>query len=419
MQVAARVGRRAVHFRRGLHTEASDFLVIGSGIAGASAAYNIARQQRKLRPSARVTILEREDQPGYHSTGRSAALFAETYGSPSIRALTTGSKAELLSEELRSFADGVPFLKDLGLFWIGRKDQLEILGEHFRATGRLVKNLRYTRDKGEILRTVPILNGDYVAEAFSEPDAADMDVSALHNAFLKGARQAGAQLHLRAEVAKIERTSAGGDWLVHTSDGRVFRSPVLVNAAGAWADEVAKLAGIATIGLMPKVRTCINFEAPDEVASLLPTMPMVFDCGEELYFKPDAGKILASPADETPSEPCDAQPDELDVAICVDRLEQATTLRVRRITHKWAGLRSFVADKNLVIGPDTQESSFIWCAGQGGYGIQTSPAAGRLVAAAAAGQKDFIPGDLLELLGEHAGEISPSRPALARSKVSA
>jgi len=389
-------------FVRALSTQVvkSDFVVIGSGIAGSSAAFNLAKSGK-----GRVTVLEREEQHGYHSTGRSAALYAETYGSEVVRAITTGSKAEFQSEELVRLGGGVPFLKDLGLLWIARPDQLAQLHELFKATGKLVNNLQYLQNAKQVHEACSLVKTDYATAGFLEPDARDMDVNAIHSAFLRGTKLHGGEVHNGAEVVQIERTSTK-NWVVHTAKGEKFEAPVLVNAAGAWADQIALLAGIRPIGLLPKRRTCINFECPAQHLSALHSMPMVFDVGEEFYFKPDAGRFLASPADETPMLPTDAQPDEFDVAFCVDRVQQATGMNIRTITNKWAGLRSFVPDKDFVLGPDDREASFVWAAGQGGFGIQTAPAAGRLVKAFACGEE--VPQDLADL-GVTKQALSPSR----------
>ncbi|MEN8197687.1 MAG: FAD-binding oxidoreductase, partial [Pseudomonadota bacterium] len=184
----------------------------------------------------------------------------------------------------------------------------------------------------------------------------------------------------------------GGGWIVDTPAGR-FQAPVLVNAAGAWADEVAELTGLRPAGLTPKRRTVMLIDPPEGID--ISAWPMTLDADEELYFKPDAGKLLLSPADETPSPPCDAQPEELDIAIAIDRLEKMTSLDVRRPSHKWAGLRTFAPDKTLIAGFDPDMDGFFWLAGQGGYGIQTSPSMGRIASALVAGDK--FPPDLAAL----------------------
>jgi D-arginine dehydrogenase len=234
-----------------------------------------------------------------------------------------------------------------------------------------------------------------------EPESMDLDANAIHQGFLRGLRARGGRVVTDAEVLSLERS--GGVWRIRTP-GESFAAPVVVNAAGAWADAVARLAGVAPIGLVPKRRTALTFNPPEGLQ--IDGWPMVVDASEAFYFKPDAGRILLSPADETPCDPCDAQPDELDVAIAVDRLEQATDLQVRRIHSKWAGLRSFVADRTPVAGFDPAAEGFFWLAGQGGYGIQTSPTMGRIAAALASDAP--MPPDLVDR-GVTEAALSPGR----------
>ncbi|GAB4469413.1 MAG: FAD-dependent catabolic D-arginine dehydrogenase DauA [Burkholderiaceae bacterium] len=371
-----------------------DFLVIGAGIAGASAAYELAA-------SGRVLVLERESQPGYHTTGRSAALFTETYGNATMRALTRASKAFLTSPPA-GFAP-VPLLAPRGTLLAARADQRSALERAFAECSALVGNLeRWTG--AQVRERVPVFTDAQVDGGLWEPDAMDIDVHALHHGFLRGLRARGGEVVCDAEVIALER--AGADWVVETGAER-FAAPIVVNAAGAWADEIGRLAGAAPVGLVPKRRTAITFDAPRGVA--IERWPAVIDVDERWYFKPDAGRILASPADETPSAPCDAQPDEYDVAVLIDRITTATTLAIPRIHAKWAGLRSFVADKTLVAGFDPRQRGFFWLAGQGGYGIQTAPAAGRVAAALARGEP--LPADV-QALGVGAGDLAPDRRAL-------
>ena len=229
-----------------------------------------------------------------------------------------------------------------------------------------------------------------------------MDVAAIHSGFLKGARGAGGVLRLNAEVATLER--GNGTWKIGLRDGESVAAANIVNAAGAWADVLAGLAGAAPVGLVPKRRTAFTFDAPSGLD--LAHLPMVIDFDETWYIKPEVGQFLGSPADETPSPPCDAQPEEIDIATAVDRIETATTLQIRRIKNKWAGLRSFVADKNLVVGYDPKVEGFFWLAGQGGYGIQTGESAGRLAASLALGKG--MPGDIAAL-GVAEAALSPNR----------
>ena len=370
-----------------------DFIVIGAGIAGASTAAWLAR-------SRSVLLLERESSPGYHTTGRSAALFAATYGNATIRCLTAASRP-FLEAPPRGFADH-PLLAPRGCLFLGRADQAGSLAAMARELG---EGACRWLDAEDVVRRVPVLRHGYAAGGLLEPDAMDIDVHALHQGFLRLARTEGAVVRTDAGVDAVTRR--GGFWEVRCG-GLIHRGAVLVNAAGAWADEVARMAGAAPVGLAPLRRTAILLDPP---AGMRPdAWPAVIDADEQFYFKPDAGKILASPADETPSPPCDAQPEELDIAICVDRLQQAADIPVRRVGHAWAGLRCFVADRTPVIGFDPGVPGFFWLAAQGGYGIQTAPACGRLAAALALGRD--IPPDIASL-GLSAGALAPGRPSIA------
>ncbi|HEX6980174.1 MAG TPA: FAD-binding oxidoreductase [Alphaproteobacteria bacterium] len=370
--------------------ERADVIVIGGGIAGASAAYILSATRR-------VVVLERESQPGYHATGRSAALFTETYGNETVRALTKASRA-FLAAPAPGFAEA-PLLTPRGSLVVARADQRAPFETALEAARRLVPSVE--RIGAEAARArVPALRADYVADAFLEPAAMDIDVHALHHGFLRGLRARGGRLVTDTEV--LGMTRIGRDWRVETRAG-AYTAAIVVNAAGAWADAIARLAGIAPIGLVPKRRTAITFDAP---TADFRDWPMVIDVDERFYFKPDAGRLLASPADETPVEPCDAQPEELDIAVLVDRLEQATTLRVARIAAKWAGLRSFVADKTPVAGFEPTADGFFWLAGQGGYGIQTSPAMAHIAACLIDGKG--LPADVADL-GVTATALSPAR----------
>lgn len=370
----------------------TDIIVIGGGMAGASAGYALANA------GYRVALLEREDQPGYHSTGRSAAVYTQTYGNAVIRGLTVGGR-EFFGAPPAGFA-GHPLLQPRGLMFIGHAGQMEALEAALRETRSLVPSARRI-DAEAACRRVPILRESYVAGAMLEPEARDIDVHALHLGFLRGLKAAGGQVHTKAEVLSLSR--AGADWKAETRGG-TFRAGIVVNAAGAWCDEVAGLAGVAPIGLVPKRRTAITFAPPAGLATS--DWPVVIDVAETFYFKPEAGRLLGSPADETPVEPCDVQPEEWDVALAADRIEKVADIEIRRIERKWAGLRSFVADKSPVVGFDPAAEGFFWLAAQGGYGIQTAPALSRV--AAALMRDDRIPTDL-EDLGVTATALSPSR----------
>lgn len=370
-----------------------DFAIVGAGIAGVSAAYHLA-------PQASIVVLEREHVAAYHTTGRSAALHSETYGSAEIRAITVAS-GRFYRQPPAGFADH-PLLTPRGALIAGRADQEADMKNAAADFARLVPSVRWL-DPGEVQRLQPLLRPEAAAGgAIFEPEADDMDVAAIHGGFLRGARVAGAGLRLNAEVMSLTRKD--GRWLIALRDGETIAATTLVNASGAWADVVGALAGARKVGLVPKRRTAFTFDSPPGLD--LTHLPMAIDFDESFYFKPEVGQFLASPADETPSPPCDAQPEEIDIATAVERIETATTLQIRRIKNKWAGLRSFVADKNLVVGYDPAAEGFFWLAGQGGYGIQTGAAAGRLAASLALGKG--LPDDIVAL-GVTEAALSPAR----------
>ena len=369
----------------------ADYLLIGGGIAGATAGYALGHH-------GRVVVLERESQAGYHTTGRSAAVYTEAYGNSVVRAITVASRG-FFAAPPPGFADHA-LLTPRGVLLIGRADQVAALDAEAETARRLVPTVRRL-DAQAARAIVPVLRSDYVAGAVLEPDARDMDVHAIHQGFLKGMRGRGGELVVNAEVTGLAH--AGNEWQVETTAG-TYAAPVVVNAAGAWSDEVASLAGARPVGLVPKRRTAFLFRPP--APTDIDRWPLVADVGEQFYFKPDAGNILASPADETPSPPCDARPEELDVAIAVERIQRAADLPVARIHHRWAGLRSFVADKTFVVGFDPVVPGFFWFAGQGGYGIQTSPAMGQIAAALARGRP--LPSDVADL-GVSERALSPAR----------
>jgi D-arginine dehydrogenase len=348
----------------------ADVAIAGAGIAGASAAYFLA-------PHARVLLLEREAQPGYHTTGRSAALFSEAYGNAVVRALTRASRPFFESPPA-GFA-AAPLLAPRGHLIFARADQreaLEAAATDMAATGTRIERL----SAGQVRRLVPALNEEYARAGVLDPAAEDVDVHALLHGFLRGARACGARLVTGAEIHAAQFSA--GRWQIETSAGE-FSAGILVNAAGAWADEVARIAGVSPLGLQPLRRTAIVFECARHAGAR--DWPMAVSADESLYFRPEAGRFLASPADETPSPPCDAQADELDVAILIERLQAATTFEIRRVAARWAGLRTFAADRTLVSGFDARQPAFFWLAGQGGYGIQTAPAMGMLAASLVAG----------------------------------
>jgi len=374
----------------------ADILILGAGMAGASAGYYLAHD------GARVRVLEREHQPGYHATGRSAALFSETYGPRLVRKLSTASRPFLVDPP--AGFSGSPLLTPRGLLVLGTAAEdagVSALVDEGRANGAAVEHL----DAAAVRAAVPILRDGVFAAGAYEPAAMDMDVAALHQGFLRGLRHAGGEVHRNAEAERIERT--GDTWRVTTRRGDVFEAPVVVNAAGAWADVIAELAGARTVGLIPKRRTAVMIDLP---AGTDPGgWPLAGDLGESFYFKPDAGRLMLSPADATPVPPQDVQPEIEDVATVIERFMEVTTVEVDRPGETWAGLRSFVPDGEPVAGFAPDAEGFFWLAGQGGYGIQTAAAMGRLAAALA--QRRDIPEDMARL-GISAADLAPDRAML-------
>lgn len=339
--------------------------IIGAGIAGASLAFELSEH-------VDVILIEREDQPGYHTTGRSAAVYAKSYGNAAIRRLTVASEG-FYTTPPKGFTDQ-PLLQPRGAFFVAREDQDEALQQLFDDISEIVPAARIV-DAAEARQIVPILRTDYVARALIERDSRDMDVGSILQGYLRGAAQRGARRLLDHEVTALERRD--GRWSITAGNSNV-EADVVVNAAGAWADTVAALAGLGPFGITPKRRTAFLVRAPGGVDHR--SWPVTIDVEETFYFKPDAGMILASPADETPMAACDVQPDDLDIAIAVDRIQKVAELPVQSIGRSWAGLRSFAADKTPVLGFDPRIDGFCWLAGQGGYGIQTGPAMGKLAA---------------------------------------
>lgn len=330
-----------------------DFAIAGAGIAGASLAAEIA-------PHASVLILEAEDQPGYHSTGRSAAFWSETYGGPGIQPLTTAS-GPLLAD----------YLHPLGSLHIARSDERAAVDAELAAFARSGVTLEVVdpRERVQGLR-------EQWSLAIWEPSCAYIDVGGLHGMYLKAARQAGAELKLSAGLEAARRED--GAWKLDTRAGS-FEAGVLVNAAGAWADPVARIAGAGPLGIQPYRRTMVQIATdPAPPAGL----PHIGHLTGSFYFKPEGvGRLWLSPHDEIATDPCDAQPEDIDVAIAIDRFEHCVDWKVAKLEHKWAGLRSFAPDRLPVYGFDRALRDFFWFAGQGGFGIQTAPAAAKIAAA--------------------------------------
>jgi D-arginine dehydrogenase len=340
-----------------------DVAVIGAGMAGASIAAELA-------PHARVLLIEAEDAPGYHATGRSAAFWEECYGGPGVVPLTRASGAYLAEHG---------FLTPRGALYVGRAEDraaMDAFRASYAGTGVNIEPL----SPAALADRVPHIRPEW-SEALYQPACADIDVAGLHQHYLGQARRLGVEVATRARVAGLVRE--GGAWTITGARGETWRAATIVNAAGAWADEVARLAGVRPVGIAPFRRTVAVLRvAPQAPADL----PLVLDIGGGFYFKPDAGRLWLSPHDEIPSAPCDAAPEELDVAIAIDRFQNVTDWRIEAVERRWAGLRSFAPDRMPVYGFDPGIEGFFWFAGQGGFGIQTAPAAARLGAQVLLGQ---------------------------------
>ena len=347
----------------------TDFIVIGGGIAGVAAAAHLA-------PHGSVTLLEMESSLAYHTTGRSAALFVVNYGGEGSRPLALASQPFL--ENPPDGSADAPLLADRGALWVADETQVGHLhriadeGVASGAGSRLV-------DSHDVIRLVPKLRPGRIAAGLYEPGARDIDVAALHQAFVRLARRDGADIRLSSAVSAFTRLTHG--WRVSTPD-RDIDCRAVVNASGAWGDVVAGLAGIEPIGLQPMRRTAFMVPGDDSYAR----WPMVVDVDHRFYFRPDGVQLLCSLAEETPSEATDSRPDMEDVALAIERINQATTLDIRTVNSQWTGLRTFAPDRELVIGEEPSADGFFWLVGQGGTGIMTSPAYGALIASQVLGQ---------------------------------
>lgn len=366
-------------------------LIIGAGMAGMSLAARLPR-------SLDVTVLEREDTTGYHATGRSAALYAPAYGNRQIRALTIAS-GPFLHDPPEGFCDH-PLLEQQDVLFIGHAGQQPELRKLMADVAE--QGLELSRlDLADACRRMPLLRKEYLAEVVLDPTSHAMDVHAILQGFTRMFRANGGKLVTNSEAASITRR--GGQWHVATRAGD-FTADVIVNAAGAWADDIAEMAGAKPVGLVPMRRSAAMIDVPPGLDSS--NWPMVVDADEDFYLKPGVGELLISPADETPSEPCDARPEEIDIAICADRIQKAMTLDIRHIRASWAGLRTFAPDRTPVVGFDPVIEGFFWLAGQGGYGIQTAPALSELASSLLIG-KD-VP-DHISAHGASAEALSPAR----------
>ncbi|MCI1009950.1 MAG: FAD-dependent oxidoreductase [Pseudomonas sp. PGPPP4] len=345
---------------------AFDFVVVGGGIGGVAVAYELSQH-------GRVCLLERENVLAYHTTGRSAAISMESYGNRHIRALTCASRA--FFEQPTAGLTNVPLCSPRGALIVATEAREAQLRQRFAAVVEQVPSVRLL-DRQQVLKLAPYLSAQRWAAGIYEPSAFDLDVHAIHAAFLMGLRRNGGEVRRNAELLAGKRLD--GQWQL-TITGGVLHAGVVINAAGSWADECASRCGVPGIRMQALRRTVLTVEASCE----LQHTPYLGTLDEDIFIKPEAGRLIVSPCDETPSEPCDAAPDEFDLAVTMERLEQATVLRPKRIVNRWAGLRNFVADRTPVLGTDPEAEGFVWFAALGGYGIQTAPAAAQLCSALA------------------------------------
>ena len=347
--------------------------VIGGGIAGVSAAHYLL----EVRPDAHVLLLEMEANLAHHTTGRSAALLLENLGTSSVRALCAAS-LDFLRETPEDLVD-TPLLSRRPVLHVGTEDKDESVDRMLVAGRESATTPTIEVDVDEAMRLFPPLRRERIHRAIVEPDSADIDVGALHQAFVRGFRRAGGQI---ATSTRVDAATPDGDgWRLDTTDGPVG-ADVVVNCAGAWGDMVATTAGVEPVGLQPMRRTAFMVDGPG-----LDTTGWAFvgDIDLDWYLRDDGPQMLCSLAEENPSEPCDPKPEEVDVALAIERLNEATTLDIRSVNSAWVGLRTFAPDRSMVIGPDPNQPTFVWCVGQGGTGIQTAPGAGQLTAELAVG----------------------------------
>lgn len=372
-----------------------DFVVIGGGIAGLSAAYELSQH-------GSVVVLEAEHAPGYHSTGRSAAVMSENYGPRVWSRLVTASRSFLESPP-EDFAE-IPLVSPRGALFLALEHEqlaLRAQADELARRGASFEMVAPT----DALRFCPVIQAEKFALALHEPDCLDIDTDALMGGYGRALRRNGGQVLTNSRVVRMSRQTQG--WRVWT-DRAEFSAAVVVNAAGGWVQQVAQMAGIGYRNVVSFRRTAVTFDPPP--GSNIASWPMTFDVAETFYFKPEAGRVMVSPVDMAASEPCDAQADDLETAIAIDRIHRFTTMEVKRISHKWGGLRTFAPDHEPVIGPDPEAETFIWLAGQGGNGVMAGPAAARLAAIFATG--NAIPPDIAAL-GVVAEDVSPGRDCIA------
>ena len=345
------------------HIKKFDFIVIGSGMAGISIATELSKE-------CSVCILEKEKLTSYHSTGRSFAFYLESYGNEIIRKLTSASKDFFLENSQKESLN--PILKKRGVAHIATKRQYDKLQATYNELTKINQNL-ILLSPDEINKLIPCLNKNYADCAIYDAEASDIDVDALYNIYLKEFKKNKGTIITNCKINKLIQEN--NYWVTSTQNEKIF-SEQIINASGAWCDEVALQANAKPINIIPKKRTVYCFK-PTNVA-VKDNWPLVVDIEERFYFKIENNIVLASPADETPTQPHDAQPDDLDIAIGAERIKEATNFEFKSIINKWAGLRNFVGDKSPVIGYDQQVKNFFWLAGQGGYGIQTAPSLAKI-----------------------------------------
>lgn len=365
--------------------------MIGGGVAGLSAA-------AALSEHSRVMVLEGEESIGYHSSGRSATMLHYALGNPLVRSLTLASRP-FFDQPPKDFTD-VPLGRRMPVLVHAREDELDELEALDAAIAPFAPLERV--DEQAIAELCPVLRvgeGGAVS-GIVDRDGIRLDPHALLQGYARKLRRNGAKLVTSARATAIRRN--GDIWEVGTERGESFCAPVLVDAAGSWADKVAEMAGVAPLGIEPKRRTIITFDAPE--GADLSGWPFAKTVGDELYFAPESGRLFASPMDEVPTDPCDAQPDDYEIALAAHRVEERTTMKVSRIVHKWAGLRTFAPDRKPVAGFAADSDGFFWLVGQGGFGLQTSP----MMAAATASLICGTPWPLGDVTAE---ELSPGRLA--------
>lgn len=371
-----------------------DVIVIGGGIAGISLGYEISEDRH-------VCLLEMESTLAFHTTGRSAASFLETYGHLEVRALTTASRS--FFENPSEHFDG-PLLSPRPLLQFARPGRGHALRQvHTEVLERVPEATLLSGD--DAVEVYPMLRPEQVELAMLEPGAMEIDVHGLHQGYVRGLKRRGGAIVKSGKVISLEQTD--GTWMITTADGVQRTATTVVNAAGAWGDQVAALAGARTVGLSPMLRSIFMVRSPDPETTK--QLPIAAEIDSSFYIKPEGDQLLCSPSEETPTAPGDVRADQLEVARAIEAIGEATTFQPKSVTSTWAGLRTFAPDRNLVLGPEPDLPGFFWYVGQGGFGIQTAPAAARVAAQVLRGHA--IPADVVER-GLDISKLSPSRSSL-------